>query len=483
MSHIDNKRSAPRRIAQILMILPALLLGTAHAAESVESGLAQSGLAGTSLSQASTDTASVLSPESAAAFSSSPQEEEVAPWDWGFRFRLRETYIVDPFDLDRDHFDDWQFFRFRSQLWGAYTPNEWWKAHAMMTNETRVWLKPEDGPAGDGFEWGEVIFESLYLEGKTLNYTPYGFKIGRQNLFYGDGFVCWDGSPLDGSRTAYFNAALFKADWGRRSLDVHFISDPQTDKYLPVINDRDRPLIEWDETGAGLYYIDRSFDGRRLEAYYFYKNENDPDDVVPESNIHTVGARANGKAWESFDFGLEMATQIGDRGDASRIAWGLELYGTYKFPRETLPLDFGIGGFGLSGDDPTTEDYEGWNPVYSRWPKWSELYIYTLVHERGVAYWENIGSGWLNLAWTTHPRVQIDWKFYWMWAFEPPPDPEKEIFGDGKFRGNLSTVKLKWNWTEYLSGHFLWEALMPGDYYAESSNYSHFLRFEVYFKY
>ncbi len=70
-----------------------------------------------------------------------------------------------------------------------------------------------------------------------------------------------------------------------------------------------------------------------------------------------------------------------------------------------------------------------------------------------------------------------------MWAFEEAPDLEKAVFGDGNSRGILSTVKLKWNWTEYLSGHFLWEALMPGDYYAEGSDYSHFLRWELYFKY
>ena len=467
-----KKTGAPRRLAKVLVILIAVSFGSATAAEGPSADLSQAG----------TDTATVLSPASAAVFSAPEDEPEVSPWDWGFRFRLRETYIVNPLDLDSSDRDDWQFFRYRTQLWGAYTPNEWWKAHAMMTSETRSWIKPEGGPSGEGFEWGEIICESLYLEGKTLNYTPYGFKVGRQNLFYGEGLICWDGGPLDGSRTAYFNAALLTADWEGRSLDAHFIYDTQVDEF-PVINSQDRPLIEWDETGAGLYFTDESFDGKRLEAYYFFKHENDPDGVHPTSDIHTIGARATGRAWEAFDFGLEMASQIGDRADVSRLAWGLEFHGKYELPREMLPLDIGIGGFGLSGDAPDTEDYEGWNPVYSRWPKWSELYIYTLVNERGVAYWENIGSGWVKLAWATHPGVQIDWKFYWMWAFEPPPDPEKEVFGTGSFRGNLSALKLKWDWTGYLSGHLLWEALMPGDFYTEESDFSHFLRFEVYFRY
>jgi len=28
--------------------------------------------------------------------------------------------------------------------------------------------------------------------------------------------------------------------------------------------------------------------------------------------------------------------------------------------------------------------------LYSRWPKWSELYIYSQVPEKGVAYWTNL---------------------------------------------------------------------------------------------
>ena len=408
---------------------------------------------------------------------------DASPWDWGFRLRLRETYIQNPFDLSGRNADDWHFIRVRSQLWGSYVPNEWWKVHAMLNNEHRHWFKSHIGLENDDFEINELIFESLYVQGKSLGYSPFGFTAGRQNLFYGEGFICWDGGPLDGSRTAYFNAVLLQGDWGERTLDAHFISNPEKDEYLPVVNDQDRNLIEWDETGAGLYYTDESLGGKKLELYYFYKNEKDSDNIQPESDIHTVGARASGRSWDSFDFGLEWASQIGDRGDASRLGYGGYLWGLYDIPRNILPLDLGLGGFILSGDDPDTDDYEGWNPVYSRWPKWSELYIYTLVNENGVAYWDNISSGWFGLAWSTHPRIQIEGKLYWMWALENTPNPDSPVFGAGKFRGLLSVLKLKWNYTGYLSGHLLWEALQPGDYYADGSDFSHFLRWEFYFKY
>ena len=39
-----------------------------------------------------------------------------------------------------------------------------------------------------------------------LSGVPLDFKIGRQDLFLGNGWLVGDGTPLDGSRTFYFDA-------------------------------------------------------------------------------------------------------------------------------------------------------------------------------------------------------------------------------------------------------------------------------------
>ncbi|MDD3643887.1 MAG: alginate export family protein, partial [Candidatus Krumholzibacteria bacterium] len=335
----------------------------------------------------------------------------------------------------------------------------------------------EDGD----FEIDEVIVESLSLQGRKIAGTPFGLTVGRQHLFYGEGLVCWDGGPLDGSRTAYFNAAVAHIEWGKRRFDLHAISNPEKDDYLPVVNGQDRSLIEWDERGGGLYYTDESFAGRKIEAYYFYKNENDPDDAFPESDIHTLGARVSGDVTGDLSFAAEWAGQIGDRGGAERLGYGGYLRGTYRAPLER-PLDISAGGIYLSGDDPATGDYEGWNTVYARWPKWSELYIYTLANERGVAWWENLASGWLGLGLKAHERVSLDAKIYAMWAAERP-FAGAALFGGGDYRGTLSIVKIDWNLEKSLTGHLLWEMLRPGDYYAGGSDAAHFLRWEFMLRY
>ena len=66
-------------------------------------------------------------------------------------------------------------------------------------------------------------------------------RIGRQDFLgpdmYGEGFLLMDGSPADGSRTFYFNAA--KLRWKineKNSLDFVYIDDPRTDVFLPSIH-------------------------------------------------------------------------------------------------------------------------------------------------------------------------------------------------------------------------------------------------------
>ena len=52
---------------------------------------------------------------------------------------------------------------------------------------------------------------------------------------YGEGFLLSDGTPQDGSRTFYFNAA--RAKWKvdeRNTVDFTYITNQFQDRYLPT---------------------------------------------------------------------------------------------------------------------------------------------------------------------------------------------------------------------------------------------------------
>ncbi len=408
---------------------------------------------------------------------------------WGFDERVRQTYIQNGFDLSDGDMDDWNFIRARLRLWGEWQPVDGLKLHVALNNEHRHWFKSTKGYEDEEFEINELVFEKLYLSYAGIGGSPVSVTAGRQNIMYGEGFLFMDGGPGDGSRTGYFNAVRVKVAFEERSLEFHVLSDPSRDNYLPVANCQHQPLIEYKETGAGVYYTDTSLDGKKIEGYCFFKNEKHDDNALPESNIYTFGGRLSGTVGGRINYATEWAYQLGDRGDDARRGLGGYAHGTYDFPGAMKPA-LTAGVVYLSGDDPGTREYEGWNPLYSRWPKWSELYIYTLArHEHGVAYWDNLFAPNLGVSLKPVEKITLKVSLYYMVAPQSFPDSvpgkasSEPIFGGGNFRGLLSAFKLEWAIKKQISGHLLWERFAPGDYYNDRSDTANFLRWEVFYSF
>ncbi|MDZ7860284.1 MAG: alginate export family protein [Candidatus Krumholzibacteriota bacterium] len=407
--------------------------------------------------------------------------QEESGFRFGFRERLRQTYLKNAFDLDGEGPDDWNFLRVRSQLWGSWRHAEGFKIYAQINNEHRHWLKSTRGYEDEDFEIDELIFENLYVSAERIAGSPFSIIAGRQNIRYGEGFLMMDGGPLDGSRTIYFNALRLKAEMDKRSLEFHILSNPSRDRYLPVVNCLHKNLVDRDETGAGIYYIDNSLEKKQIEGYYFYKSEEKTGGV--RDDIHTFGSRLSGKYGDGGAYAAEFALQLGDMSGEDRMAMGGYAHSQYNLPFFMNPY-VGAGLIYLSGDDPDTDKFEGWNPIYSRWPKWSELYIYTMASlGRGIAYWENLASADINLGLKPMDNLKIDTSLYYMTAPITESSNTSPVIEGGERRGLLSKLKISWNYTDYLSGHLLWERFYPGNYYIEEADQADFLRCELYFKY
>jgi hypothetical protein len=408
--------------------------------------------------------------------------EESATFSWGFQERIRQEYLMNGFDMENDVDDDRNHIRVRTQVWFSYRPHERFELFAKINNEHRHYLKPERDLDFDEFI-DEFIFENLYLKATNIAGSPVSIILGRQNIMYGEGFLYMDGGPLDGSRTAYMNAVRIMIEGKERSLEIHALSDPARDEYLPRVNSRRKALVEWDEAGGGIYYTDTSLPETKAEGYYFFKWEEAGYDGVCDTKLHTIGARLSGAPLDWLSYAAEGAYQAGTRADFDNRAFGGYLYGTVAVP---LPLEpkVTVGAIYLSGDDPATEEYEGWDPLISRWPKWSDLYIYTLATEHGAAYWDNLVAPYAQLSLKLASGVDLSGTIYDVTApHSPPPgSPPPSMYpllGNGTDRGVLSNVKIDWSWTKYLRGHLLWERFDPGDYYIEGSDPAHFLRWEI----
>ena len=403
-------------------------------------------------------------------------EEPGQGFEFGFQHRIRFVdydNIQDYSDAMKDHN---QFFRFRTRLWGRLL-RESLEFKLALANEFRHYYEPDKDDHYD-----EIFVDECYLKLDDMFDSGWSVKAGRQNIIKGDGFLIFDGSPLDGSRSIYFNALLLDWKFGHSNLEFLAISDPAKDQYFDRIGDQSKPLIERDETALGICYTYRPAPERTLEAIWLYKTESSPYEPAspkhqPKRAYHVIDGRAAFPAGRSGTFTCEIAGEFGEQDpDRSIRAWSGYATWKHRFACDVSP-QFILSAAAFSGDKKETDDDEGWTPPFSRWPEWSELYIYSLARERGVAWWSDLWFASAEFAVTPVKPVKIQCSYYRLMSLESN-DTSSGIFGEGKTRGDLFEIRTEFTLVKGLTGHVLYEYNLPGSFYAEDDA-GHFFRVEL----
>jgi hypothetical protein len=413
----------------------------------------------------------------AIAASSAPgQSPAPSVFTWGYQLRMRIETYDNATTLSRDALGGASYMRNRSSLYAKYRPFSTLSFDARMTNEMRYYLVPETR----GFEGDEEFFDQLYMTWDSVASQPLTLTLGRQNLFLGEGFVVFDGGPLDGSRSAYFNA--LRADWAfspTSKLMATYFYQPERDKFLPVIDDKKRKLVEQPEEGYMLYYTGTVATGN-LQAYLIRKNIYAIAGFPNTAHINAPGARYDYPVSSDINVVGEGAYQFGTWNNEKMSAYGGYLYGQYKTGQKGfIPSMLTLGTIQLSGDDQTTPENEGWDPLFSRWPKWSEAYISTLAPERLPAYWTNMSSLYGKLAFVVYPDVTLTFDYHHLTA-QHTANPLKKIpGGTGLGRGDLFIARVSYQIQKSLTGHVWYEGFKPRDYYFDGANAYSWIRMEV----
>jgi hypothetical protein len=429
-------------------------------------------------------------------------DREAPRYGAGADLRLRYVDFKNVLALGAEPDPHRRFMRMRTRLWGEGWFGPGWRLFAQIGNEARDYLECNSCES----KLGEVVVENLFFEFSNQEGNPFGLRIGRQDLFYGDGFVICDGTPLDGSRTSYVNGILLTASMPGGAFDVFAVWNRERDEWLPRINSQHTALLEYDEFVGGLYV--RGFDPEdrskpyTTDFYYIYKRAKTSD---RRAHVNTFGTRLV-LDLRTVRISGEMAFQGGRAPESRFVVADPELAGSQPItayggqieavgrPKAALPLDL-IGGYvHLSGDDPLTRNkFEGWNPVMGRWPRWSELYIYTLGAEarvqpmgEGVANWRNFKAPYFGIVFSPYPEISLDAGHMWMRAatgspFEPSISPGSEP-ERSKDRGRLLAVRISYRLQSVvpLTGHILYERFDPGGYYYyPEAKVASFLRVEL----
>jgi hypothetical protein len=403
-------------------------------------------------------------------------------FDFGFEQRVRTENWNNPFDFSDAMDDQRNQIRYRTRLWGKAPISQNIDVFIGLVQETNQIVVPRSP-----YRFDEVAVDNAYIDIKKLFVKGLSLRVGRQNIMKGEGFILMEGDPWDGSRTIYFNAADLAYSWKKSKLELIGISNPRTDRYLPRIHDRSRQLIEWDEQALGTYYTDNNLKHTSVEAYYFYKKEVHDSraptnfQYQPDRHVNTGGGRVVHKLGRGWEATGEMALQWGHQQPSTSIAgWGGYSY-LKKSWKSTWKPSASAGYWGMSGDDPATSNkVEGWDPLFARWPKFSELYLYSLLREKGAAYWTNLGMWQTELLFTPAKPLAGRLTYYRMNAFHSFPLGDARIFSGGTGRGNLYQARLDVTVNKCWKGHALYERVSPGTFYAQRAP-SYFVRFEAIF--
>ncbi len=284
-------------------------------------------------------------------------------------YRFREEYRHNTKDVATWKRDDEHYLRHRTRIGAGVKPLYWLmrdesnkmlrtlrriELYARLANEFRVHMDP-----GKRVRLEDIVLDQLYIDLPKPFDIPFSARVGRQDWYYGEGFIISDGTPKDGSRTYFFDGARLRwhisdmcAEWGGIThIPATSWQLPYTYADLLFALNRDENYAAFNESGGihsdklndrdellfGPYLTSELWDKTtgenrwnwlnrlQLEAYYIFKAENayhsdDPFtlDFERDARIHTFGSRISGNIHDNdthtLSFATEWAAQFGNHG-------------------------------------------------------------------------------------------------------------------------------------------------------------------------
>ena len=413
------------------------------------------------------------------------ESKEPVPWlKWGADLRLREIWDNNDVTLSKNapgHERHWQ--RYRLRLWTTVTPVKDVDINVRWVFEPRHYCKPD---AVSVWQRQELIFDKLNVAWKNPFDLPTTVKVGRQDIKLGDGWLVYEGTPTDGSRSIYFDAVRLTTelkDWKTTVDTIYIDQKSQPDRHLPVICDKDVRVTEQDEHGFILYAANKSLEKTQIDAYYIFKADRNNHRVGTsrDQDIHTFGARGVHKFSDNLKGMAEFAEQLGHREGADVCAFSANSRLTYSL-NDAISNSFRLDYEYASGDDPGTATNEQFDPVWGRWWRLSDIITYAYARETRYTdptNFHRVGGGW---SCKPHKKLGLSVDYNLFFTDQNTLGGTPGFSESGCFRGQLLATKLTYKFNEHVKGHLSGQLFAPGDYYDDSRNdVAIFARYELVF--
>ena len=394
---------------------------------------------------------------------------------WGGEARLRHEYLENAATITKDDPRNIQSYqRYRLRVWGEANPCTNLTLRVGLTTEPRLFFMPfPRGHSGWNRPYG--FFDQLYLDWHRPGDLPVDFRIGRQNIMLGDGWLVAEGTPLDGSRAYSFDAirTTVHLDSLRTKADVIYIDQGAwNNSWLPTLNHQPEPLSMQDERSVVVSTTHEITEWLQLGHFFCFKHDYHP--LVPrrrghEGDIYTYGPRVAFLLNRNIYGYIEGAYQWGEEDGRDLDAFGVNTKLAYRV-NDPLHSEVWVVYEYLSGDNSKTRANEEFNLLWGSWPRWSEL----MLHVTGKGEHQTImptNLQRIGVGWDMQPMRPLSVSLGYQAIFAAEPDSrmsalDPQLFTrQGDFRGHLAQGFVRYQFSRYWSGYLWGEVLFPGNFY------------------
>jgi hypothetical protein len=413
--------------------------------------------------------------------------------DMAVRYIIRNNY-----DLDKDNNDDGTGnFLYGNDAHDYITSSTEVQVDADLTDNVSTVVRMinqrdwDDAPTATDTDTTEfdVNIDLAYLTLKEMVYSPLTVRIGRQDIWFGKGFII--GSKIrdhEGNINAdeYSVETAFDAIRGTLDLDPWTIDAVYSIIEEDALNSSDDQWL----AGCNIGYVFDSYNGE-AEAYAWHLRDRSNDSrtgntaaaVLNEVNwVGTYGIRGSFEPIPNAYIAAEGAVQAGRyetsaiESARSRRGFASDIYGSYHFKDVRWSPKLGLEYIYYSGEeeDAITDSsrWEAWHPMFrgkfdTAIREFQNVYYLTSYRSTNANnITEPQDSGVTNehqlaiiAKLTPTNTLTVDGRFTWFWFDEEPTANRSQELGEEV------DIGLTYDYTEDVSFNLLAAWFFPGKYW------------------
>jgi len=356
----------------------------------------------------------------------------------------------------------------------------------------RDWNSTYDTEGSDAsYDEFTILLDLAYVQMKEIFYSPLTLTIGRQDLWFGRGFVIgnnwrtWDTKFVteadEYSVTTAFDAIRATLDFNPWTLDFVYSKirenahDPEDDIDLYIANINYK-FAEYNAV-AELYWITENDRG----TLAFVSS----DDDTRNNDTHTLGGRVQFDPISQITLGAELAYQFGNYRSPSgadvlnperdRSAWAFDIFGTYRWDYTWQP-QITVEYVHFSGEDNmgsgVTDEYNAWNFLYrgKYWTAYEDFREFVYRTGDGVDQSATTNNQFIQIKGSIKPLedLLLEAAFTYIWTDEDVhtvPGDQSSPSRDDEIGWEIDT-QVTYDYTEDVTFGILAAWFFPGDFYG-----------------